>query len=311
MTLITINELSVAFHGEEIVKAVDDVSFSMNRNEIFALVGETGCGKSVIAHSIMRLLPPEAVVTGSVTFEGNNIFVLSEVEMSSIRGNRISIIFQNPSLSLNQVHKTGIQVAEPLKIHRKAKKDLALEKAASALKKSGFARPDLNMNLYPGECSGGMNQRSLIAASIITEPSLIIADEPTKGLDANLICHVEKNLLSISREKNISVLLITHDLGVARNLADRIAIMYAGEIVEIVQADQFFDKPLHPYSLGLISSLPENGFIPIDGESASMTEQASGCRFSPRCPHSSFRCTEEHPLLCEKDNRKVRCFLYC
>jgi peptide/nickel transport system ATP-binding protein len=311
MTLITINDLSVVFHGGEIVKAVDDVSFSVNRNEILALVGETGCGKSVIAHSIMRLLPPEAVVTGNVTFEGNNIFDLSEAEMSSIRGNRISIIFQNPSLSLNPVHKTGIQVAEPLKIHRKTKKDLALEKAASALKKSGFARPDLNMNLYPGECSGGMNQRSLIAASIITEPSLIIADEPTKGLDANLISHVEKNLLSISREKKISVLLITHDLGVARNLADRIAIMYAGEIVEIVHADQFFDKPLHPYSLGLIRSLPENGFIPIDGESASMAEQVSGCRFSPRCPHSTFRCTDEHPPLYKRGNRKVRCFLYC
>lgn len=311
MTLLTVDELNVAFHGEEIVKAVNGVSFSIGAGEILALVGETGCGKSVVAHAVMRLLPPEAVVHGNILFEGQNLLTLDETTMASVRGNRLSIIFQNPSLSLNPVHRAGMQVAEPLKIHRGINKGPALEKAALVLKNTGFSEPETVMDLYPGQCSGGMNQRFLIAAAAITEPSLIIADEPTKGLDADLVNHVEKNLLSISKQNGVSMLLITHDLGVARNIADRIAVMYAGEIVEVAKAGQFFEGPLHPYSQGLLQSLPENGFIPIPGDSISLTDDVKGCPFYARCSQATPECQRKRPPLYAKENRQVRCFRCC
>lgn len=311
MSLLSIHELSVAFRANELVTAVKHVSFSIKRKEILALVGETGCGKSVIAHAIMRILPDEAAVTGSIMFNGQDIFALNELEMSSVRGNKIAIVFQNPSLSLNPVHRIGMQVAEPLQVHKGTKKAKALEMAAAALFKSGFPQPDLIMRLYPGECSGGMNQRALIAASVITGAELLIADEPTKGLDADLVSYVKGNLRSIREQEGASMLLITHDLHVAHELADRVAIMYAGEIVELVSAEHFFDKALHPYSQALLQSLPENGFIPIRGESISITGHTNGCSFHPRCPHSTLRCTKEQPSFFEKEGRNVRCFLYC
>ncbi|WP_321428856.1 ABC transporter ATP-binding protein [uncultured Methanolobus sp.] len=311
MTLMSVDELNVVFHGEDIVKAVNNVSFSIDKGEILALVGETGCGKSVVAHAIMRLLPSEAVVKGNIAFEEHhNLLILDEGTMCSFRGNRISVIFQNPSLSLNPVQKSGIQIAEPLRIHRGIKKETALEKAASLLKKIGFSDTEEIMDLYPGQCSGGMNQRYLIAAGAITEPSLIIADEPTKGLDADLVSHVENNLLSISKQKGISMLLITHDLSVARNIADRIAVMYAGEIVEIAEVDTFFERPLHPYSRGLLQSLPENGFVPIPGDSVN-SGKIKGCYFSSRCTEKMSGCLEEHPPLYTTQNRQVRCFKEC
>jgi peptide/nickel transport system ATP-binding protein len=258
----------------------------------------------------MRLLPSEASVRGVVEFRGKNLLRLGEKEMVEIRGKEIGIIFQNPSLALNPVYSIGHQLAEPICVHRKEKKKKALLMARTALKNMGFANAAEYIRYYPSWCSGGMNQRFLIAASTILDPSILIADEPGKGLDRKCISELETELKKLKGEKKTALLLISHDLGFVQRLADRVAVMYAGEIVEIADSSSFFDDPLHPYSKGLLNSLPEKGFIPIPGFSPPLSNPPSGCRFHQRCPLRKKQCIESHPELTETNGRAVRCFRY-
>ncbi|WP_440945838.1 ABC transporter ATP-binding protein [Methanosarcina sp. T3] len=309
-TLLEVRDLEVSFKGVKTVTALSGISFSIEKSETLALVGETGCGKSVVAHAIMRLLPPESRIKGTVDFGGRSILELSEKEIAKIREEEIAIIFQNPSLALNPVYSIGHQLAEPLRVHRKEKKKEAFLKVTKALKNAGFANTAEYIRYYPGWCSGGMNQRFLIAASTILNPALLIADEPSKGLDRKCVTELETELTKLKREKKTALLLISHDLGFVRRLADRIAVMYAGEIVEISDPSSLFESPLHPYTRGLLNSLPEKGFVPIPGFSPSLSSPPAGCKFHPRCPLRGKKCGENHPELKETGKRAVRCFLY-
>jgi peptide/nickel transport system ATP-binding protein len=307
--ILEVRGLSVDFHtGDGVVHAVRETTFDVDRGEIVALVGETGCGKSVIAHAIMGLLPAEARVSGSVRFGGRDLFTLDEREMEKIRGSEIAIILQNPTLSLNPVYPVGDQIAEPLVVHRNTPLPAARRRAAEILKRMGFCDPKPVMSLYPSQCSGGMNQRFLVAASTILESPLLIADEPTKGMDADRVEDVVADIQRLVRGNGTALLLITHDLEVARKIADRIAVMYAGEIVEIGDAGQVLDKPRHPYTRGLLRSLPENGFVPIPGISPSPLQIPPGCVFHPRCSHRMERCVHGHPELATDGDRGVRCY---
>ncbi len=318
-TLLEVKDLNVSFQGNEneTVNAVSGLSLFIREKETLALVGETGCGKSVIAHAVMRLLPPESRVMGTIEFGGKNLLELSEKEMARLRGKEISIIFQNPSLALNPVYSIRHQLSEPLRIHGKKMKNQvkkkeknALSKVVKALEAVGFSDPHECMRYYPSWCSGGMNQRFLIAASNMLDPVLLIADEPSKGLDRSRVAELENELKGLKERSGTSMLLISHDLSFVRRLADRIAVMYAGEIVELAEPEQFFEKPFHPYALGLLKSLPENGFIPIPGSSPSLSRLPEGCRFHPRCSFKEKRCMQEHPKLKESKGRAVRCFLW-
>lgn len=308
--LLVVKDLQVSFHGIKNVNTLSGISFSIEESETLALVGETGCGKSVAAHAIMRLLPSESRVKGVVEFRGKNLLELNEKEMTEIRGKEIGIIFQNPSLALNPVYSIGHQLAEPLRLHRKEKKEIAKSRVAGALKNMGFENAAEYIHYYPSWCSGGMNQRFLIAASTMLDPALLIADEPGKGLDRKCISELEAELKKLKVEKKTALLLISHDLGFVQRLADRVAVMYAGEVVEIAESSSFFSNPLHPYSKGLLNSLPEKGFIPIPGFSPPLSSPPSGCRFHPRCPLRKKHCIESHPELIETSGRSVRCFLY-
>jgi len=309
-TLLEVRDLEVSFQGIETVTVLSGISFSIRESETLALVGETGCGKSVVAHTIMHLLPPESRVKGAVEFKGKNLLGLNEKEMTKIRGKEIAIIFQDPSLALNPVYSIGHQLAEPLRVHQKEKKKAALSRAAIALKCMSFENFSECINYYPSWCSGGMNQRFLIAASTMLNPALLIADEPSKGLDKKCVAELETELKKLKVERKTSLLLISHDLGFVQRLANRIAVMYAGEIIELADSSSVFEKPLHPYTRGLLNSLPEKGFIPIPGFSPPLNSPPLGCRFHPRCPLREKYCIQVHPELKEIDGRAVRCFLY-
>jgi peptide/nickel transport system ATP-binding protein len=307
---LEVRDLEVSFQGAKTITALFGVSFSIRGGEILALVGETGCGKTVVAHAIMRLLPSESRVKGVVEFGGKNLLELTEKEMIKIRGKEIAIIFQNPSLALNPVYSIGHQLAEPFRVHQMETKKKARYKASIALKNMGFANLLEYINYYPAWCSGGMNQRFLIAASTMLNPSLLIADEPSKGLDKIYVAELETEIKKLKLEKEVALLLVSHDLGFVGRLSDRVAVMYTGEIVEFSDSSSFFEKPLHPYSRGLLNSLPEKGFIPIIGSSPSLEDPPLGCKFHPRCPLKSELCTQAHPQLKEINGKAVRCHLY-
>ena len=305
--LLEVEGLSVTFRGVQTVHAVSDVSFALGEAEILALVGESGCGKSVIAHAVAGLLPPSAEISGSIHFQGRDLLSLPEEEMVGVRGDRIGIILQNPSLALNPLHTVGRQVAEPLRVHRGEGKERALEGAARALLRLGFADPEGTAALYPSMCSGGMNQRVVTAASTVLDPPLLIADEPTKGLDRERVEEIAGFIGGIAREGGAALLLITHDLRVARSVADRVAVCYAGEIVEVGPASSVLSAPHHPYTRGLLGSTPEGGFVPIPGSSPSPISPPHGCRFHPRCPRRTDRCTRAHPASVRIGYHEVRC----
>jgi peptide/nickel transport system ATP-binding protein len=310
-TLLHIKDLNVAFNTSvERVSAVNTVSLKIFPGETLALVGETGCGKSVLANAILKLLPDNADYHGRILYQGRNLLELSEKELVRIREQEISIVLQNPSLALNPLYTVGHQIAEPLRIHKKLKKTLALRLAIKLLEKMKFLAPEKQSQMYPFQFSGGMNQRVMIAMSGVLQPTLLIADEPTKGLDNALQQEVIEELELVKTLNHSSLLLITHDVKLARTIADRIAIMYAGEIMEIAQTRDFFSRPLHPYAEAFLQSLPENGFQPIPGSSPEMTNLPKGCKFHPRCSQKRAICPLKNPEMISYQGRWIKCLLY-
>jgi len=312
MSILSIENLNVTFHTSKgKVLAVDGVTLELKKEETLALVGETGCGKSTVAHSILNLLPQNAVVRGKIQWDGSNLLLLDEKALSRLRGKDISLVMQNPSLALNPVLSIGRQMIEPLIMHRGLKKREAIRMAEELLGKLHFIGPSNAMQAYPFEMSGGMKQRVLIGISVVLSPKILIADEPTKGLDDRLRRMVLEELRLARKMNRSSMIFISHGLNAAREISDRIAVMYAGEIVESAPTQEFFQEPLHPYSQALLESLPERGFKPIPGFSPSAIQPPEGCKFHPRCPHKKEICSTARPDFKSINNRGIKCVLYC
>jgi len=311
MSHLALIDLDVTFDTSlGLVKAVDKISFDLIEKETLALVGETGCGKSVIAHSILRLLPANAKVRGQILFRDQDLLGLNEKKLAQIREKEIALVMQNPSLALNPVFSIGHQMTEPLVMHKSMKKKDAIRTAKDLLKRLHFKGPDNALRAYPHEMSGGMKQRILIGMAVILNPQIIIADEPTKGLDSGLRDMVLQELRLVKEIDHSSMIFISHDLDAVKEISDRTAVMYSGEIIEIGPTEEFFQKPLHPYSIGLLESLPRRGFNPIPGTSPSLIRPPEGCKFHPRCPYKKEICVQKRPDYVMEKNRDVKCVLY-
>lgn len=320
--LLEVKNLKTYFFTEDgVVKAVDGVDFHVNQGEVLGLVGESGCGKSVTSLSIMRLLGvPGKVVDGEIYFAGQDLLKLPESEMVKMRGNRMSMIFQQPQSSLNPVFTVGDQVAEVLMIHQNLGKEAAWNRAVELLAMVGIPDPARKAKAFPHEMSGGQAQRVMIAMALALAPELLIADEPTTALDVTIQAQI-LDLIQEMREKlGTSVILITHDLGIIAEMAHRVAVMYAGRIVEEASVKELFETPLHPYTKGLIASIPILGKVTdrlevIPGSVPNLINLPPGCRFAPRCrlreQYGLEICTHDEPELVEvKPGHKVRCWLY-
>ena len=320
--LLEVKDLKTYFYTEDgVVKAVDGVDFFVSPGEVLGLVGESGCGKSVTSLSIMRLIGiPGRIVNGNITFEGRQLLQLSEAEMVEMRGNRMSMIFQQPQSSLNPVFKVGDQVAEVLQIHRDMGKEEAWERAVELLRLVGIPDPETKAHAFPHEMSGGQAQRVMIAMALALNPQLLIADEPTTALDVTIQAQILDLVRDLSARMGTAVILITHDLGVVAELADRVAVMYAGRIVEEAVVGMVFAEPLHPYTQGLIDSIPVLGKVKdrldvIPGNVPNLINLPTGCRFAARCrsrvEYGLTVCKEYEPdLALARPNHKVRCWLY-
>ena len=320
--LLEVKNLKTYFYTEDgTVRAVDGVNFDVYPGEVVGLVGESGCGKSVTSLSIMRLISkPGKVEDGEILLDGADLLKLSEKEMTKVRGNRISMIFQQPQTALNPVFKVGDQIAEVLSIHQNFGKEAGYKRAIEMLTLVGIPDAERRVEAYPHELSGGMAQRVMIAMALACLPELLIADEPTTALDVTIQAQILDLIRELRKNMGTSVILITHDLGVVAEMCERVAVMYAGEIVEQAEVQDLFDKPLHPYTLGLIGSIPILGEIKerlevIPGSVPNLVNLPPGCRFAPRCQarikHGLEICTETKPDLIEaRDNHFVRCWLY-
>ena len=304
-----------------LVRAVNGVSFHLGRGELLGLVGESGCGKSITALSIMRLIaPPGKIVAGEITFDGKNLLRLSEEEMRQIRGDDIAMIFQDPMTSLNPVFKVGEQIAEALRLHRKLSRKDARVAAIDAMREVAIPDPARRAGDYPHQLSGGMRQRVMIAMALACNPKLLIADEPTTALDVTIQAQILELLDGLRKSRELAVLLITHDLGVVAEVADRVAVMYTGKIVEESPVEELFARPRHPYTEGLLRSVPKltaehvakkERLETIEGVVPSPTDLPPGCHFAPRCQYRIPRCTEgEIPLYDLEGTVKVRCVLF-
>lgn len=307
--LIQVKDLRASFftqNGE--VRAVDGVSFAIDEGKTLGLVGESGCGKSVTALSIMRLIPspPGKIVGGEILFRGQDLLKLNGAAMRKIRGNEISMIFQEPMTSLNPVFTIGNQIGEAIRLHQGLGKKETKEKTVEMLRLVKIADPERRINDYPHQLSGGMRQRVMIAMALSCNPSLLIADEPTTALDVTIQAQILDLMSELKDKLGMSLLLITHDLGVVAEQADEVAIMYAGKIVERADAREMFKRPQHPYTVGLLNSLPGVGglkrkrLVAIPGVVPSPLELPGGCRFRDRCPKAAGICAEAEPELAEK-----------
>jgi peptide/nickel transport system ATP-binding protein/oligopeptide transport system ATP-binding protein len=322
MHLLEVKHLQTHFPTRAgLVRAVDDVTFHIDSGELLGVVGESGCGKSITALSIMRLIsPPGKIVGGEIIFDGKNLLKLSDAEMRQIRGDDIAMIFQDPMTSLNPVFTVGEQIAEALRLHRKLSRKAAREAAIQAMREVSIPDPGRRVDDYPHQLSGGMRQRVMIAMALACDPKLLIADEPTTALDVTIQAQILELLDELRRSRELAVLLITHDLGVVAEVADRVAVMYTGRIVEESLVEELFARPKHPYTEGLLRSVPKLTAVDvakkerletIEGTVPSPTNLPPGCHFAPRCPHRMPRCiSEEIPLYDLEGGVKVRCVLY-
>ena len=299
MSLLGLDNVSVAFGGQRVVR---DVSFSVAPREIVGLVGESGSGKSVTALAILGLLPPTATVTGEIRFEGRNLPALGRREMRRLRGEGIGMIFQEPMSSLNPVFTIGDQIVEAIRVHHRLSRRAAADRAVELLEKVGIPAPRRRLEDYPHQMSGGMRQRVMIAMALANDPQLLIADEPTTALDVTIQAQILDLVRELQEETGTALVLITHDLGVVAEIADKVAVMYAGRIVEAGPVSAIFDDPQHPYTLGLISSVPSLGhrgdrLATIPGMVPTVDRMPAGCRFAPRCPFADDICRAEVPPL--------------
>ena len=317
--LLEIKDLCVEFKTMAgTVHAVDHLSYTLHRGEKLGIVGESGSGKSVSSLAMMQLIPnpPGKVTGGQILYNGKDLVKLSEREMQKIRGNEISMIFQEPMTSLNPIIRCGKQIAESLRLHRGMKKKEAMEEAIKMMQAVGIANPQARAYEYPHQMSGGMRQRVMIAMALACQPQILIADEPTTALDVTIQAQILDLIRDLNQEMNTSVVFITHDLGVVSELCDTVIVMYNGHIVEKAPTTDIFREPLHPYTQGLLSAIPRitkerKPLSTIEGMVPNPVERIKGCRFWPRCPKACDRCRKEEPAVFSVgEDRQVRCWLY-
>lgn len=321
-TILEVKGLKTQFFTEAgVVRAVDGIDFHVKRGEVLGVVGESGCGKSVTSLSVMRLVSqPGKIVEGQIIFDNEDLLKLSESKMIKIRGNRISMIFQQPQSCLNPVFKIGDQLSEVLLIHQDMDKEAGRKRAVQLLSMVGIPEPESRVNAYPHEMSGGMAQRVMIAMALACVPELLIADEPTTALDVTIQAQILDLMRNLRSKMDTAIILITHDLGVVAEMCDRVVVMYAGRVVEEAPVVELFESPKHPYTAALIGSTPvlgqaEKELVTIPGSVPNLIELPQGCKFAPRCmarvEHELTRCTEEEPeLKTVAPNRMVRCWLH-
>ena len=319
MSLLEVKDLKTYFYTDAGVgKAVDGVSFSLDKGKVLGIVGESGCGKSVTSLSIMRLVDPTTgrYEGGQILFNGQDLLKLSEKEMQKIRGNRISMIFQEPMTSLNPVFTIGYQIEESLMLHKGMNAKQARERAIELLELVGIPEAGKRVDEYPHQLSGGMRQRVMIAMALAGDPELLIADEPTTALDVTIQAQILDLLRSLQKKLDMSIIIITHDLGVIAEMADEVVVMYAGDIVEKAKTKELFDDPKHPYTIGLMDSIPDveenlDRLRTLDGLVPSLYDMPEGCRFAPRCKFACPECEKTRIHLTELENgRQVRCRRY-
>lgn len=317
--ILKVSDLKTYLYTDEgTVPAVDGVSFELREKETLGVVGESGCGKSMLALSILRLIPvpPAKIIAGEVLFKGSNLIDKKESEMRKIRGNEISMIFQEPMTSLNPVHTVGNQISEVIRLHQGLSKKEAKEKSVQMLELVKISNPHHTINDYPHQLSGGMRQRVMIAMALACNPKVLIADEPTTALDVTIQAGILKLIRELKNKLGTSVILITHDLGVVAQVAKHVMVMYAGRVVEYADAKALFNYPKHPYSVGLLNSIPllqksVMELYTIKGTVPSVRDMPSGCKFSPRCNKRMEICSTKEPdLYCTPENSLVRCWLY-
>lgn len=319
--ILELENLTTSFKTERgVMKAVDGVSFYVEKGEVLGIVGESGCGKSVTSQSILRLYDEKYLVSyeGEILFDGKDLLSLTEKEMRRVRGREIAMIFQDALSSLNPVFTVGQQITEPLRIHQKMGKEEAAKRAVEMLRLVGIPSPEKRVDQYPHELSGGMRQRVMIAIALACQPKLLIADEPTTALDVTIQAQIMDLILSLNKQFHMGVILITHDLSVVAETCSRVAVMYLGQIVEEADVYSIFDDPVHPYTKGLIRSIPRMSgertkrLYMIKGTVPLLGQIPSGCRFAPRCPYADERCHTSMPELRSLGggSHKVRCFRF-
>ncbi len=314
--LLEIQNLIVEFvNGSNRARVISDLSLELGRNETLGIVGESGSGKSVTSLAVMRLLPPASShVEGQILFDGKDLLAVSEREMQDVRGNKIAMIFQEPMTSLNPIHPIGKQIAESVMLHSRATKKEAMARALELLELCGIPDPKQRLKEYPHQMSGGMRQRVMIAIALACDPQLLIADEPTTALDVTIQAQILELMKNIKKHREMSIIMITHDLGIVYDFCDRVVVVYTGEVVESAPVQDLFDQPLHPYTQGLVQALPRLGYPAdrleaIEGMVPDAGNMPEGCHFHPRCKYATDRCRAEHPPLTKRpDGRCVRCF---
>lgn len=318
-TILEIKNLCVEFKTVEgTVQAVDHLSYTLHKGEKLGIVGESGSGKSVSSLGMMQLIPnpPGKITGGEILYKGRDLVKASEKEMQKIRGNEISMIFQEPMTSLNPIIKCGRQIAESLRLHRGMDKKAAMTEAVRMMQAVGIANPEVRAHEYPHQMSGGMRQRVMIAMALACRPQILIADEPTTALDVTIQAQILDLIRDLNESMETSVIFITHDLGVVSELCDTVIVMYTGHIVEKAPVRELFAEPKHPYTVGLLNAIPKitkerNPLETIEGMVPNPTERISGCSFSPRCPHATEHCRQEKPPMTRlSGERAVRCWLY-
>ncbi|MEH7108738.1 ABC transporter ATP-binding protein [Bacillus sp. JJ1764] len=319
MTLLKVEDLTIAFKSRQgVVKAVDHLSLELEQGSSLGIVGESGSGKSVTSLSIMGLLQnANADITGNIVLDGVDLLRLSQKEMRKIRGKSVSMIFQEPMTSLNPLHTCGKQIMEPILIHQKdVSKQDARNMAMEMLRLVGIPSPEQRFHEYPHQMSGGMRQRIMIAIALACHTKLLIADEPTTALDVTIQAQILDLMTSLKKKRNLSIIMITHDLGVVKEMCEKVVVMYTGQIVEKSPTELVFTDPLHPYTQGLLNAIPKisnkvDRLEAIEGTVPDALNMPSGCSFHPRCKYATEKCKlEAPPLFKQEDGREVRCFIY-